>query len=108
MEISFTNINIRNEIEVKMTGYVNELLEDLNEMREVSTPYSLDLFEIDSNAELLSLVDKEKFHSTVARVMYMAKGVRPDLLTTCSFLASRVNHPTIQDQKKLNAIGNVY
>ena len=102
MEISFTNINIRNEIEVKMTGYVNELLEDMNEMREVSTPYSLDLFEIDSNAELLSLSDKEKFHSTVARVMYLAKRVRPDLLTTCSFLASRVNHPTIQDQKKLN------
>jgi thiamine kinase-like enzyme len=90
---------------MKLSGYIKELLEDLNEDREVSTPYGNDLFEIDAaNSDLLSSEEKEKFHSTVARIMYLAKRVRPDILTTCSFLASRVMCPTQQDDKKLKRL----
>jgi hypothetical protein len=50
---------------MKLSGYIKELLEDLNEDREVSTPYGNDLFEIEANSDLLSSEEKEKFHSTV-------------------------------------------
>jgi hypothetical protein len=100
MEFQFVDSNRRDEIVVKMSGYIKELLKDLNEDREVSTPYGNYLFEIDANSDLLSSEEKENFHSTVARIMYLAKRVRPDILTTCSFLASRVMCPNQQDDRK--------
>jgi hypothetical protein len=46
----------------------------------------------------------EKFHSTVAKLLYIAKRARPDLLTAVSFLTTRVQHPTEADRKKLERV----
>jgi hypothetical protein len=40
----------------------------------------------------------------VAKLLYLAKRVRPDILTTISFLATRVKEPTFQDSIKLNRV----
>ncbi len=45
---------------------------------------------------------RERFHSIVAKVFYLAKRVRPNLLTTCSYLAGRVLFATEQDNRKLD------
>ena len=44
---------------------------------------------------------KEFFHSTVARLLYLAKRVRPDLLLAISYLAKRVQQPNETDYIKL-------
>ncbi len=44
--------------------------------------------------------EKEYFHSMVAKLLYLAKRVRPDTLTAISFLATRVREPTEQDLAK--------
>ena len=45
-----------------------------------SSPASNNLFSIDATSALLSDKDKEYFHSTVAKLLYLAKGVGPDIL----------------------------
>jgi hypothetical protein len=41
------------------------------------------------------------FHSRVAKLLYLAKRTRPDILLSINFLCTRVLQPTVQDWKKL-------
>jgi hypothetical protein len=45
--------------------------------------------------------DKEEFHSRVAKLLYLAKRARPDILCAVIFLTTRVQMPTEQDLGKL-------
>jgi hypothetical protein len=45
--------------------------------------------------------DKEMYHSTVARLLYLAKRIRPDILLTISYLTTRVLAPSRSDLAKL-------
>lgn len=67
-------------------------------------PATAELFCIDEASEVLDTKAKEKFHSLVAKMLYMAKRARPDILTAVSFLTTRVLCPTKQDWKKLERI----
>jgi len=44
------------------------------------------------------------FHSRVAKILFLAKRARPDLLTAVSFLTTRVQQPTTQDLNKLQRL----
>jgi hypothetical protein len=46
-----------------------------------------------------------KFHSIVAKILYLAKRTRPDLLTTVQFLTKRVGVANTGDWKKLMRLG---
>jgi hypothetical protein len=50
---------------------------------------------------MLNNNDKELYHSTVARLLYLAKRIRPDILLTISYLSTRVLSPTQSDMSKL-------
>jgi len=69
-----------------------------------SSPASNTLFSIDSTSALLSDVEREYFHSKVAKLLYLAKRVRPDILLAISFLSTRVRCPTEQDMSKLDRV----
>ena len=57
------------------------------------------------NAELERNIDEsELFHTTVAKLLYLAKRVRPDLLTSVGFLSRRVRNSTKQDLLKLHRV----
>jgi len=47
---------------------------------------------------------KEKFHSVVAKLLYIAKRVRPDILTAVSFLSTRIQSPSDEDWAKLSRV----
>jgi len=66
-----------------------------------NSPAGLNLFNVQIDSPVLSTSDKDKFHSTVARLLYLAKRTRPDLLLTVSFLTTRVQAPTESDNTKL-------
>jgi hypothetical protein len=53
---------------------------------------------------LLSPSEKEDFHSTVAKILYLAKRVRPDILLPTSFLSTRVQCPNEDDRAKLRRV----
>lgn len=52
-------------------------------------------------SQLLTTEQAKEFHSLVAKLLYLAKRTRPDILTAVSFLTTRVKAPTRLDQDKL-------
>jgi hypothetical protein len=49
----------------------------------------------------LNKEDAEWYHTITAKLLYLAKRARPDILTVVSFLCTRVTKPTVEDKKKL-------
>jgi len=74
------------------------------ELRVRHTPATDRLFDIRDEAPKLSKVDADFFHSYVAKMLYVAKRVRPDCLTAVSFLSTRVQAPDLDDLAKLRRL----
>ena len=49
-------------------------------------------------------VDSEYFHSTTAKLLYIGKRTRPEILTAISFLSTRVNDCNSDDMVKLQRV----
>jgi hypothetical protein len=64
-------------------------------------PATATLFEIDDSASALSPLALQRFHSLVAKLLYLAKRTRPDLLVVVSFLTTRVLCANELDLSKL-------
>jgi len=88
-------------VRVDMPKYVEDAISGLESATPAETPAALDLFAVDESAELLATSAKEDFHSRVAKLLYLAKRTRPDILLPVNFLCTRVLIPTVQDWKKL-------
>ena len=65
------------------------------------TPAKSDLFKVREDAEKLGEHQREQFHSIMAKIMYLAKRVRPDLLVAVAFLVRRVQSPDTDDWAKM-------
>jgi hypothetical protein len=65
------------------------------------TPATDGLFEAREGAETAAESERVMFHSTVAKILYLTKKARPDLLLTASYLATRVSKCTKDDLAKL-------
>ena len=88
-------------VKVSMKKIIEKVLEEIQVDGTCRTPASNELFLVDETSELLPKDLKEKFHSVVALLLYLAKRARPDILTAISFLTTRVMNPTQQDWNKL-------
>ena len=96
------NFSIKGQVEINMSGYVEDLLRNFaTDLGTVSTPALSNLFEVDADAVKLSLKDSKTFHTCVAKLLYLAKRVRPDILLVVNFLTTRVKEPNETDQAKL-------
>ena len=98
------NFESAGRVKITMEGFVKELLEDCTKILGVSpTPAKPDLFLVkpDNPANLLSPPEREFFHSITAKLLYLSKRSRPDILTPVAFLTKRVTVPTKDDQEKL-------
>ncbi len=88
-------------VRISMTAMVDQVIEELQVSDKSRTPAANDLFHVDEKSELLDKDRKEKFHSLVAKLLYMAKRARPDILAAVSFLTTRCQISTEQDWNKL-------
>jgi hypothetical protein len=91
-------------VRVDMPKYIEDAISGLESATPAETPAALDLFAVDESAELLATPAKDDFHSRVAKLLYLAKRTRPDILLPTNFLCTRVLRPTVQDWKKLMRI----
>jgi len=87
-----------------MDGYVDDIIKEYGVTGAAKSPASSDLFEADENAAELEQSNADTFHSRVAKLLYLAKRTRPDLLAAVGFLATRVHKPTTQDWRKLDRV----
>ncbi len=98
MQFDFSEMG---RVRISMQGYVADLLSSLDVTGVVATPATLHLFDICNEDQQIGATEKERFHTVVAKLLYLAKRARPDILTTVAFLATRVQKPTVHDQGKL-------
>lgn len=73
-----------------MIKYIDECLLWSKVPGESLTPALSDLFEVDINDEIVGKDEQDDFHTGVAKLLYLAKRCRPDILPAISFLTSRV------------------
>jgi hypothetical protein len=95
-----------NGIELDMIAYVDKCIKDRTFSRKVASPATDDLFDLPSDSTPLAEEDSKHFHSDVAKLLYLAKRTRGEILTAVSHLSSRVLAPTEDDQRKLDRILN--
>jgi hypothetical protein len=88
-------------VTISMPGMVDQIVEEMEITESIRTPAAMDLFHVDEDLPQLEAQKKEKFHSVVAKLLYMAKRARPDILTAVAFLTTRCTCPTAQDWNKL-------
>lgn len=87
-----------------MIDYFEDVLFECTEYNMTSTaiwPAHEDLIKIDEIANKLSTVDGDFVHRIVAKLLFVAKGARPDIQLAVSFLCTRVKCPDIDDMRKL-------
>ena len=88
---------------ITMEGYVNDTLKGYGVTGTAATPATVDLFNV-RNSPLLSPETALEFHSRIAKLLYLAKRVRPDILTAIAFLSTRTKCSTADDYHKLDRV----
>ena len=73
---------------VDMDFYVWQLLKYWMHVPVIANPGTRDLFKIGEKSKLFAEQSRELFHSMVARILYLAKRVREDIITVVSFLCT--------------------
>jgi hypothetical protein len=95
-----------NTIELSMQKYVDSILESSPENKDLktyATPATTKLFS-KPTGKLLSMKEKERFHTTVAQLLYLCKRTRPDIQLPTLFLCTRVSEPYESDREKLRRV----
>ena len=92
--------------EVDMVDQVKETIQAFGEEieGEVKSPAAKYLLNVPDDDEDLDDERKERFHSVVAKLLYIMKRARPDLETGVAFLCTRVTKCTMSDWKKLKRV----
>jgi hypothetical protein len=98
------DFRIAGEVSITMHQCVNEILSDCGVTAVKSTPATARLFDVNPAAEKASKVESVWFHSYVAKVLYLAKRVKPECLTAVAFLTTRVQCCDQDDLGKLRRL----
>jgi hypothetical protein len=70
----------------------------------LAVPATSDLFEDDPDSPLLPVDRSKAYHSAAAKLLYVAKRTRPDVLTAVNVCCGHVIAPREQDWKRLDRI----
>ncbi|KAA8493398.1 Copia protein [Porphyridium purpureum] len=97
----FDNFGKKRVVTLSMDGYVAGLLEESGMRGTARSPASRTLYEVHGDTLALDAREAKRFHTLVCKLLYLAKRVRPDLLTTVTVLTTRTDNPTKDDDKKL-------
>ena len=66
-------------VKLSMSGYIDELMTEYKVTGEAKTPATDQLFHINDEAQKLDETAKQEFHSATAKLLYLAKRIRPDI-----------------------------
>ncbi len=101
------DFEVNGECAVTMNGMVDDVVDKAEVDGTATTPAASTLFEVDESktpVECGGYQGQEWFHSFVAKILYLAKRVKPECLTTVAFLATRVNKADEDDIGKLKRL----
>jgi len=97
------------KITLNMKNYMKSIIEEFEQVnsndtvKQVKTPASYNLFRVmkENEASYLKQDKSSTFHSTTAKLLFLTKWGRPDILLAVSFLTTRVKRPDMDDWKKM-------
>jgi len=93
-------VKTNNGYEICMKVYIEETIKLYGKvLKEYVTPATQNLFSV--NPDSKKCVDSVKFHSVVAKLLFLGKRGRPDILMAVQFLCTRVKESSLEDEKKL-------
>jgi hypothetical protein len=90
-------------VTISMENWTREMLSEYSGSDVRKSPATGDLFN-QKGSEELNAEEKRKFHKFTAKLLYLAKRIRADILTATSVLCTRVKKPTVEDRRKLDRI----
>jgi hypothetical protein len=99
-------LNNDGTVKINMRDYIVEAIKDfqVDVSKSATSPAKKSLFEIDKESPLLTKVMSDRFHSVVAKLLYISKRGRPDILLAVAFLCTRVSRCTDEDWLKLKRV----
>jgi hypothetical protein len=98
------DFSVPGRVSISMKGYLQEFLKDNVVHGTCSSPASNKLFDVDEDSKPLEAERAKAFHTSVARLLYLSKRTRPDILLPVNFLCTRVKSPTEEDGRKLERV----
>jgi len=91
-------------IVLDMRYYLQNLLEPFINPQVKVVPGNKETFTVKEAVEKLDLKKRTLFHSTVAKLLYLSKRARPDIIAVVGFLCTRVKEPSVEDWEKMNKL----
>ena len=100
------DFSLEGKVLIRMEDYVEGILEEAPDdmSGEAGTPAANHLFDISDTPEALDEKTSELFHHMTAKMLFLSKRARPDILGTVAFLTTRVKSPDTDDYKKLGRV----
>ena len=99
MTFDFTS---KGKVRVTMQRLVDETIAGCGVTMERKTPAAEHLFEVNESAKKLGVEQKDYYRSYTAKLLYIGKRVKPEMMTAISFLTTRANSPDTDDLAKLH------
>jgi hypothetical protein len=94
----------RGVVTVDMHYYLGKILSEHDNLPVATNPGAKNTFMVDGGSSLLDVERKKVFHTNVAKLLYLSKRARPDIIAVVGFLCTRVKEPTEEDMKKLKKV----
>ena len=98
------NLSHKGEAKVTMQGYVEDMMVSSDTPNGASTPGIENIFNVHDGVPRATDEEQARFHTIVAKLLYLAKRARPDCLTAVAFLATRVTRCDHVDLEKLERL----
>ena len=94
------------KVKIRMEKYIQNILDELPDTftGTANTPATSDLFTVDPDSPALDEADSRFYHRLVAKLLFLSKRSRPDILTAQSYLCTRVKNPNKDDMRKLRRV----
>jgi hypothetical protein len=86
---------------IDMSNYIDKTLQEYGDVMNKMVPGKKGMFLVDEEAKKLPEVERRFFHRMVAKLLYLSKWARLDILTVISFPCTCVSVATEEDRDKL-------
>jgi hypothetical protein len=90
------------QVVIDMKYYLQQVLDGVTGLQRKSIPGGRETFQVKEESVSVGTEQASWYHTIMAKLLYLAKRARPDILTVVSFLCTRVTNPMVDDIKKLN------
>jgi hypothetical protein len=94
----------RGQVKVTMQGYVDSILDMYDVQGAATSPATEHLFDINDSSPRLDRELSVEFHTIVAKLLFLVRKVRPNMMPPIAFLTTRVQALTEEDWSKLQRV----